>query len=278
MKKKFADGIHDISNQQYHDAEGYSRSSLMMIGTSPYHFWYHHLSGLAEKEDETDAMILGSLFHTLLLEPHLFNDEYAVLPPINKKTNKGKQEYAEFIASAGMKTVITEEQYQTAFAMCEALKTHNIVLDLVLDAEYEKSIFWTDRETGLQFKARPDIWHAHMVVDLKSTQSAEYKYFQNSAVRGGYFLQAGMMHEACNAVNRPFEKFVFLAAEKKPPYAPAIYTLDDWSIEFGIEQFNNLKRKLVMCIEKNEWPSYPIQELRIPVWARDTLDYIPDFD
>jgi hypothetical protein len=278
MKKKFDDGIHSISGNEYHSSQGYSRSALMDLVASPYHFHYEHLSGLAEKKEATDAMVLGSVFHTLLLEEHLFNDEYVIEPKFNKKTKVGKQLHAEFQASKGMKTAVKQDLYDTALSMKEAILKHPMILDLIMDAEYEQSIYWTDKETGLQFKARPDIWHPHMIVDLKTAVSGEYYDFQRAALNGGYFLQAGMMYEACKAIGKPFEKFVFLVAEKKEPFAPAVYPLDDWSLDFGVDQFNNAKKKLAMCLERNEWPSYTVQELRVPGYARDTLEYLPDFE
>lgn len=274
----FSDGVHDISNEEYHSSEGISRSALMKLELSPYHYWYEYISGYADKEKDTESMKIGNAFHTLLLEPHLFNDDFIVMPPIDRRTKEGKAAYADFEASAGMKTILTEYQYDTAKSMADAVLEHKMVKDLIYDAQYEQSIYWTDEETGLQFKARPDIWHPHIVVDLKSTKSGEYRDFQSSAIRYGYFLQAGMMYEACRSISKPFEKFVFLSVEKTKPYAPSVYPLDDWAIEFGIEQFNSLKKTLRMCIDKNEWPSYPIKELRIPTWARDTIDYMADFD
>ncbi len=84
MKAKYDDGVHIISNDEYHNSEGISRSRLMLLDKSPYHYWYEMLSGMAEGKTATRALNIGAIFHTLLLEPELFAKEYVVKPDIEK--------------------------------------------------------------------------------------------------------------------------------------------------------------------------------------------------
>src|SRR6185369_8534287 len=90
MKHSYNDGVHNISNEEYHSSNGISRTSLMLLNKSPYHFWYEKLSGEFEKKEQTPAMNLGSAFHTLLLEPELFDKEFAVMAKVDKRTKDGK--------------------------------------------------------------------------------------------------------------------------------------------------------------------------------------------
>ena len=266
-KKQFEDGVFDISSDEYHQSSGVSRSALMLLKRSPYHFWYEYKSGLAEKKEATDAMNLGSAFHTLVLEPHKFNDEFIIRPSIDRRTTKGKEEYAEFEVSAGMRIILTNEQYNKAEQMANALIKNSTISNLLDGALFEQSIFWTDEDTGLQFKARPDIWQPAIVSDLKSTADAEYRAFQYSSSKHGYFLQAGMMYEAMLSINKPFEAYVIIASEKEPPYAPAIYPMSEKAIEFGREMFGVYKRHLKQCITNDEWPSYPMREIEPSPYA-----------
>src|SRR6185503_5376214 len=210
-KKKYSDGVHDITNNDYHGSEGISRSQLMLLDKSPYHFWYHHLSGLAVKKEATPSMVIGSAFHTMLLEPELFDKEFVVMPSIDRRTTKGKEEYSLFCETVGDKTALTLEQYSTIKNMAKLVSQHEIVTTLLDESVFEKSIYWTDKETGLQFKCRPDIWSEKMVVDVKTTQDAAPGRFMSSAFKFGYYLQAGMVYEACQSIGKPFEMFVILA-------------------------------------------------------------------
>lgn len=271
-KQVFEDGVHDISNEQYHAASGVSRSRLMLLDKSPYHFWYEVLSGYAEKKEATPAMNVGSAFHSLLLEPHLFEREFIVAPKLDRRTAKGKEEYAEFVELAHDKIVLTNDQYEQALGMVNHVRQHEIVKTLLDDALFEQSIFWTDKETGIQFKARPDIWSEKMIVDLKTTADASAYKLQRSALEYGYFLQAGMAYEACKAIEHPFEMFVILAAEKEAPHVPAVFMMDNDALQFGIDQFMNYKKKLYECLSSDKWPGYPVQELSVPSYALNQLE------
>jgi exodeoxyribonuclease VIII len=269
-KTVYPDGVYDISNDEYHSSEGISRSRLMLLDKSPYHFWYEVLSGQAVKRTATPSMNVGSAFHTLLLEPEKFPNEFAVAPVVDRRTSAGKEVWAAFNEQHSHKIILTAEQYQQTFIMVEQIKKHEIVQTLLDEAVFEQSVYWTDEETGLQFKTRPDIWSSKMVVDLKTTADANPFSFTRSALNYGYFIQAGMAFEGCKALGKPFEMFVILACEKDVPHVPAVFMMDDDALQFGIDQFNSYKRKLKKCIEENRWPGYPVQELSVPKYATIT--------
>lgn len=271
-KQKFEDGVYDIPNHAYHGAQGYSRSALLELDKSPYHFWYAHLSGKKLPFTETSDMKIGSVVHTLLLEPNKFEEEFAVAPNINKRTNKGKEEWAEFEMAASGKIVMSNQEYERAMAIVNGLKVHGIVNDIVLDAKIEQSIFWTDKETGLQFKCRPDVWHDNFIVDVKTAKNVEHDLFARSALDSGYYVQAGMMFEALEVIGKPIEKYLFLCAEKVEPYAPKIFVLDRMAVEFGIQHFQVYKKKLAYHLNLGEWPGYEIENLRLPHYARNKID------
>lgn len=272
MRDKYSDGIYDITNEQYHAADGISRSQLMLLDKSPYHFWYQVLSGMAERRAATPAMNVGSAFHTLLLEPNLFDEEYCVLPNLDRRTKGGKAMYEEFVAENQGKIVLTQDQIEQVLLMVEQVKSHEIVKTLLDEAQFEQSIFWTDLETGIQFKARPDIWSAKMVVDLKTTVDAAAYKLQRSALEYGYYLQAGMAYEACKQMGKPFEMFVILAVEKEMPHAPAVFMMDDDALQFGIDQFQRYKKMLADCMSSDKWDTYPVQELSVPAYAVKQLE------
>ncbi len=291
---KYEDGIHDISNEEYHSSKGFSRSQIMLMDKSPYHFWYSAVSGLASKKQETSSLNIGGAFHLMLLQPGLFDNEFIVKPKVDKLTKEvrlkdvGREEFDRvnqareaqslvnkhildiFERNAQGKTVLTQDQYNMIYSMVFHVKQHEIVDTLIGEAQFERSIFWTDKETGLQFKCRPDIWSNKMIVDLKTTKDANPRMYVNSAYRYGYYLQCGMFFEACEAIGRPIEMFVHLTIEKEEPYVPAVFVMDEKAVEFGREQFNAYKRKIKECMENGKWPGYKVQEISVPKYA--TID------
>lgn len=268
----YKDGVYNISNELYHSSTAISRSKLMLLDKSPYHFWFEHLSGLAKPKETTPSMIIGQLFHTLLLEPELFKDDYIVMPEVDRRTKEGKSIWQMFQETAQEKTILTVSQYEKTLSMVSMVKEHEIVSTLMSESIFEQSIFWTDKETGIQFKARPDIWSSTMIVDLKTSKDSEEYSFTRSALKYGYYLQAGMMYEACQSIGKKFDMFVHLVVEKEEPYAPSVYIMNDESLQFGIDQFQLYKKRLKKCLDSNKWEAYLVKELKIPVYAKLELE------
>lgn len=67
-----------VSNKEYHASENLSASRLKMLLENPVEFHDVYVSGEAKKK-YTDALLVGSLHHTLVLEPDQFYNDYIVL-------------------------------------------------------------------------------------------------------------------------------------------------------------------------------------------------------
>lgn len=274
IKTKYEDGIYSISNDEYHSSTAYSRSQLLTLAKTPYHFWYEHLSGRATPKEETEALIVGSALHTLILEPHLFEHSFAVLPKLDRRTKEGKKDYELFITENPNQKILTQEQFDKINSIKSHIMEHDVVPILLKDSVYEQSLFWTDKDTGLQFKARPDIWSKNMIMDLKSTDDSSLLRFKASAYKYGYYLQAAMLYEACMALDKPFKLFVILAIEKKEPYVPSVFIIKGEALDFGLEQFDFYKKQLYHCLKSNRWSAFSIHELDVPSYA--TINEVGD--
>lgn len=69
-----------LSNDEYHGGVGVNKSLLDIVAHSPAHAKYA-MDNRAENDNEpTPAQVLGSAFHALALEPHVFSDRYVVKP------------------------------------------------------------------------------------------------------------------------------------------------------------------------------------------------------
>jgi exodeoxyribonuclease VIII len=71
-------GIYDnISNAEYHGGPGVSNSGLALMRKSPLHFRAKQLAA-NDNHESTPAQMIGTAFHSLILEPHLFVQEYTL--------------------------------------------------------------------------------------------------------------------------------------------------------------------------------------------------------
>ncbi len=263
-------GVFDLTNEQYHASEGLSRSKLWTFKQLPAKFWYEYMSGQYVRPNDTEAFILGDLVHTLVLEPHLFDDRYALIPEIDRRTKQGKIDYEDLLIQSAGKSCVKPDILSLGTQMAKSLNSNSTVCDLLRDAKMEKSIYWKHEATGLICKARPDVWQGRIVSDLKTTVDASFRGFQGSAYKYGYFLQAAMIYEALKSIGEPFHNFVFICVEKSAPHAVGLYMLDDEALQFGIDMFHALMDRIAKCYEANIWPDYGISKLTVPKWA--TID------
>jgi exodeoxyribonuclease VIII len=283
-------GVYDISINEYHSGPGISRSMLSKLKLSPYHYYKDYVADeKPTKPKDSDAQIIGNAFHTLVLEPHLFVEEYVInskpgkVPELPRLKDVGREAYDkakkeieehknkiakaehDFILDSFGKTILTEAQYEQVVNMVVALKNNDKIAKLIKGAAYEKSLFWNDPETGLLCKCRPDIFHNTMICDLKTTRNASPHDFQRAVYHYDYYIQAAMLVEGAREVlGLDIKDFYFIVIEKEYPHASVIYKLDEMALAQGICDFKNLLFRLKECQEQNNWPSYTDQVISLP--------------
>jgi hypothetical protein len=267
-----APGIYyDMPAAQYHKIRGASASRLKILRRSPAHLHY----AMLHPAPPTEAMVIGSAVHCRVLEPDRFSREYAIMPKFDRRTKIGKEAAAHFEIENMGKQICGEETAIICEMLYDSLHANPIVSRL-LDApgNVEASIFWEDPETGIRCKARADklleIGGEYVTLDLKTTIHAGAGEFARQAFNLGYHIQSGFYLDGLTqTLGIPHSDFIFLAAEKEPPFAFASYRLDDESVGLGRTEYKFLLDLWKSCEEKQEWPSYSneIQSLALPAWA-----------
>lgn len=291
-KKVFEDGIYEITNEEYHASSGLSRSALMVFKELPMHYWHQYLSGDYEPPKPKEGYHVGSVLHTLVLEPEKFESEYFRGTKWNKATKIGKAGHAADMQAANGRIIVDAPTIEKVEAMRDALFSNPIIANLLKNEPglsfVEQSYFWTDPETGIQCKARPDMLRLliePVIVDLKSCDDASPRGFQLSAIKYGYYLQMAMIFEAlkaCGSFNKYdgnsispliFKRCMFACVEKAPPYPTAVYMMQDDALHYGLGQFHSLLRQYKACQENGKWNDYGVQMLGVPRWAQNEIDY-----
>lgn len=265
--KQFKNGVHDISNEDYHSSTGVSRSALWLFKQSPKHYWHKYLNPDRTPDKPNPNFLIGELVHCLVLEPDQFKKRYYVMEKVNKATKVGKAAYADALIDAGDREIVSTTDCAVALKMSDSALESDTASSLFGMSKNEQSIYFTHEATGLQVKVRPDAWMGSIVTDLKTVKSAYYRDFQSSAYKYGYFLQAAMIKLGLESVGIEMEKFIFYCVEKNEPYLPAYYILDDDALTFGVNQFHDLMNRFALCVEENEWSGYEPQILYTPNYA-----------
>ncbi|MBB1074514.1 PD-(D/E)XK nuclease-like domain-containing protein [Rhodoferax sp. 4810] len=242
--------------------------SLMLFERSPAHYMY----GKTHPNESTPAKQLGTLIHLAVLELPEYNRRVVVAPAIDKRTKEGKALFSAFNDSLLPDSlVVTQAQHEIVSDIRTELNKNTYAQILLNSGESEVTLTWTDDDTGLRCKARPD-WlcnNLDVIVDLKTANDASAASFAKSAAKYKYHMQAAFYLDALKACGLGDRAFIHIVTETEPPYGVALYQLDDDAIERGRERYKTAMRKLKHCMKTKDFPSYPmeIQPLSLPPWC-----------
>jgi len=257
-----------------------SKSHLDRIARSPMHYQHY----MTEPFKQTDAMLVGSALHCLVLEPHLFDAEYIAIPEdaptkpnirqINAKNPSAETvqaiRYWDQLRGSG-KVILTAEQLRRVQGMAAAVSAHPLASS-VLVGQRELTIVFDEPATGVRCKARLDDWNQELriIADLKSTVDASPSALARSCDNYRYHVQAALYLTAAMCAGLAPDLFVFVAVESEPPHAVTVFELDKPAILKGQSLYERDLRTLKQCRASGHWPSYssdPIT-LSLPAWSK----------
>lgn len=223
-------------------------------------------------------MVLGSLVHTLVLEPDSFKAEYAIAPQVNARTKAGKAELEEFKKANAGRTIITSDQHAHALRMRDAVfKTDASAALLMQDnLEFEGSGYWDCQWSGERCKYRPDARSDLAMIDLKTCgESPDYDTVIKQVLRFNYHTSAAHYLEGDAQVRgTDHGHFVLIFVSSVEPFEVGVYTLDPDFIELGRRMNRRWLRELRHCLSEDRWPGVnagAITELELPAYLAGRL-------
>jgi len=264
VNPKIKPGIYQgIPNESYHSGPGISKSGLWTIATqSPAHFRFG-------ERVENKAFDFGEACHLAILQPDLF-ERTVVRGPDDRRGNKWKD--AVEACALDNKLLLTSGDYDHTLAIRDAVHADAWVSGIITGGKpmIEASGYWKDDETGQLCRCRPDLYREDLgiIVDVKSTASAHPDAFARSVVNYGYHAQEAFYSEGWAKLGKPVSGFVFLAWEKKPPYAYGVYELPPSIVEEGDAIIKQALSTYASCLKADRWSSYGegVQELSFKRW------------
>lgn len=259
----FTPGVYDVyTNAEYHAADGISKSDLDLIHKSPAHY-------KAARHEDTPALRFGTAFHCAVLEHDRFNATYTVIEG-DRRTNVVKAAIKE--AKEAGKTVLDADDFNALMGMAQATFKNPICAALLRGSLKEHSVF--SELDDVRVKCRPDGWNVEkgVLFDLKSTEDASPEGFARTVAKWRYHVQdAFYRHVVASATNCDADElsFVFVAVEKKPPFAVALYELDELAALQGWVDAREDLRRYKTAKETGKWCGYSprIETLSLPRWA-----------
>lgn len=256
-------GIFDLDEPTYRAMDGVNRTLLEILhNSSPEHAKYY----LENPPHSTPSMELGIAVHLACLEPKKYSEQVVTVSSRsakNKELNPGK-------------TLVLESELETIEGVKQALWKRKIEFkgqlitpaELIGLSQVEKTIVFNDPVTSLRCKGKLDMIYEDAIIDLKTTTSIAQ--FKKDAYKFGMGRQAAFYIQglAMATESMPAD-FYFIVCEKEPPYAIAIFKASEPLIRRGVEETRKALDTISICLQTNEWPSYPCetQLLELPRWV-----------
>lgn len=259
---------------------GVRSSDLKSLRKSP-----AHMKWSMENEKTTKATQLGTLVHTLFLEPEEAQ-KFVLRPldekgkPLNGNSNAYKKEWKPMIEEQGLIEVTqgdldTVNQILLSLERCEEVQ---ILREYF--TQKETSLQWTeeveldDGDTeNVLCKLKFDAITSNILIDVKTTTNAHPFAFSKQAFDLGYHVQAVHYLKGLKAKGYDIQDCVFLVTETKPPYITCVYKLSPTMLEAGEHEWQRLMKKYAKCVRENYFPGYSEQllTLDLPSWAYTKL-------
>lgn len=256
---------HDISNADYHAAK--EIEGLPAVSSS--YAKAVHKSSLAHANADSGprfspAFDIGTATHGWALE--------GVLPIKGPDTRRGSA-WQEAKAEAALRDTValTSGDYDKVERMVEALRNNAHIAKLLDHPKriVEASVF-AKHPVGLCMKARPDLFieKQGIVVDVKTTQSAQPYAFERQAHSLGYAVQAAWYIKTLSRAGIEAKRFLFANVEKEPPYATSIVEVGDDLMKHSAEIVERVLVEIQQAKETNSYPTgWPaVHVATLPTW------------
>ena len=265
-----------LSNEQYHAHKAISSSAVKMVHSKSLLHWKKNVY------KDSAAFALGTAVHSELLEP----DKNAVL--CGPDTRRGKAwAMARTQAELEDKTLLIKEDYDACQGMVQSVLSNTEAYSLLKHSKAlkEVSVFSKDPLTGLELKARPDLFipEEGILLDVKTTRDASPKNggFERQFFSLGYHVQAAFYTHVLELEGYEIKEFIFLAVEKEPPYAVQMHYLHPEVLKFGMLQVRDVLGQMKDVegkdVDSTGWPAR--NNILLPKWmkATDRMNEMTDY-
>ena len=245
----FEPGIYpDMPRSEYDSIVALNQSTLKVILERHARAGYKRL---VVPRQPSQAMIEGAAFHTLCLEPHLYDERFATYPTeddgVTTLRRQGKAKLAiwgEWEADNLNRDGISVSKRAELAEQAGKLREHPVVGRWIRDAAYrEFVVLWEHPRFGFPCKAQMDLIVSDVdgwtkPVDLKTTRNATQPFWEREIVNLGYMLQDAWYLQGLYELSPMERRFHFAVVETTEWMDVAIYeigALTRAEAEFRIE-------------------------------------------
>lgn len=273
-----------LPNALYHGTKALiSKSALDLFDRSPAHFHYavHNPLPPEEPGDREEHFIIGSAFHSYVLEPDVFAREFVVLPDFgDMRSSRNRAMRDKWLDDKHPgKDPLTARQMAVVNGMRDGLYRNMRIRRALENGSPEVTCAVRCPHTGLLRKCRWD-WLSEaegIAIDLKSARDGRPDIWRREAATRRYNVQDTYYTETGKLCDIDIDGMGFAVVEKEPPYASGLYTLDATARLAGEMHYMRELEGIAERCQTNRWESYgdDAMELELPPYATSIVKNMP---
>ena len=233
MKVLYPSLVRDLPERVYRAEPAISQSLLRQykLQPTPLHFYKRYCDPSRPYEAPSPAMQLGTIVHARLQhkDEGEFEKYHFKVPKGTRKTGEAAKDLSKI---SGNKVLVSTPDWEQSLEMFKAVKRNKTAAKLLEEGIPEESFFF--KHKGQNVKGRTDIrTKSGIVGDWKTTVNANpwgagFDSFKKAIIQGRLDWQAAFYRKKINDfVPDVSHDFVFIAIEKKYPFACSLITLSD---------------------------------------------------
>ena len=273
--------LNDLPNSQYHGTRALiSKSGLDVAARSLAHY-AHYLADQPLDDSDSEALLIGSALHSLVLEPMVFRREFCLLPDfgdMRSSTNRKMRDTWLANEHPGKKP-LKADQWQMIHDMRESLFRNRRIRAILENGRPEVTCAAVCPHTGLPLKIRMD-WESEIdgvALDLKSALDGSPKGWRRAAANMRYHVQDAYYTNVAQLCQRDVRELSFAVIEKEPPYVAGLYTLNVTARAAGELVYQSQLAEIAAACETGEFPGYGrgnVVELSLPKYAVEEVETV----
>lgn len=286
----------DISIQDYHANKTHISSTGIKLVKKSLALWKWMQTHPQETKLHWD---FGNAFEVALLDKSNFEKFVAILQTHAwiAKANEGREKpyaspklskiYQEELLKFEKKNAdryqipdVGPQSFEYLEYMLESCHKDAVIQKLISNTEYQVSLFWTDEQTGINLKTRPDICKRkkNVIVNLKTITDGSPQEFSRELANYDYPLQAAIEIRGCieSGLMPSVDNYFWLVVEKVPPFNATLYEFEYGDRQYSFDELDFLLQKIQRASEENKYPGYGdraaneygILTAQIPLWYK----------
>lgn len=247
-------GLNQISSADYHaDRQFLSSSVLKKIYEDPSQYYKEYILGEAGPSISNQAALIeGSATHTIILEPHLFNEEFVVYEGL-RKSGEAYDKFVQSMEPTDRRSILSKPQLMRVRSYEKAFYSRPEAAELTKTGFAEQTI--CAMLHGVPVKIRCDFIDPErgIIADIKTTgKPASLDIFKETLEGLKYHLSGALYCAVAEQYyGRPFT-FYFQVISKQDLLCD-VYKLSESSRRKGDEMVKKACELYKTCLKSNNW-------------------------